>query len=88
LKAYSASLEDHLTAVAHDLRTPLSVIQLELELEWLNSHENDPRSRKSIQGCLDNAVYMTALTDNLRTEAGLKVFLGFETSASLSIGSF
>ena len=70
LAARTTALEEHLTAVAHDLRTPIASLQLTLE----RAHDLAAVSELSetIARALDDVVYLSALADNLRLAAQLR----------------
>jgi len=63
------ALEQHLGAVAHDLRTPLASLQL--GLEHLSSGALHPEYAALVRGALGDVVYMAALTENLHLASRL-----------------
>lgn len=68
LEARHAALEEHLRAVAHDVRTPLA--SLSLTLESLGSLEALPAAgREAVDRALDDVVYLGGLAENLALEA-------------------
>lgn len=66
LEARHAALEDHLRAVAHDVRTPLA--SLSLTLESLDGLPVDAR-REAVGRALDDVVFLGGLAENLALEA-------------------
>jgi signal transduction histidine kinase len=64
------ALERHLTRVAHDLRTPLTSLQI--GLEYAADRVDDPAAREAIAGALRDAVYVAGLTANLRLASQLR----------------
>jgi signal transduction histidine kinase len=64
------ALERHLTRVAHDLRTPLTSLQI--GLEYAADRVADPAAREAIAGALRDAVYVAGLTANLRLASQLR----------------
>lgn len=63
------ALEQHLGAVAHDLRTPLASLQM--GLEHLSSGALHPEYAELVRGALGDVVYMAALTENLHLASRL-----------------
>lgn len=61
------SLESHLADIAHDLKTPLSAVQL--ALETLAGH--DVPGRETARAGLDDCLYLAAMIDNLRVGSHL-----------------
>ncbi len=59
-----AALARHLADVAHDLRTPISSLHLALEQALGTSRE--PELRPLLSAAMNDAVYLAALTTNLR----------------------
>ncbi|MEZ4451494.1 MAG: HAMP domain-containing sensor histidine kinase [Nannocystaceae bacterium] len=68
MTARHRALEEHLAAVAHDLRTPLA--SLYLALEDLSQERCDRPAR--LRGAIDDVVYMGALIDNLHLACRLQ----------------
>jgi len=64
------ALERHLARVAHDLRTPLTSLQIALEYAADRVHE--PAVRDALAGALRDAVYLAGLTYNLRLASKLR----------------
>jgi signal transduction histidine kinase len=64
LQRRSAALQRHLADVAHDLKTPISSLQLGLEEALAAPHET--RTRELLTQALGDVVYLGALTSNLR----------------------
>ncbi|EDM78985.1 sensor histidine kinase [Plesiocystis pacifica SIR-1] len=64
LHARTQALEVHLQDVAHDVRTPLAALQL--RLEGLVREAEDPSTRAQLTASIDDVVYLTQLTENLR----------------------
>ncbi|MBX5482811.1 MAG: HAMP domain-containing histidine kinase [Myxococcaceae bacterium] len=66
-------LESNLADVAHDLKTPLSAVQL--ALESLAGTRRDVHATESVQQtarrCLDDCVYLAEMIDNLRVGSPL-----------------
>lgn len=65
LRDRARALEEHLTAVAHDLRTPMSAIQFAIE------HASDAppdQSETLLEHALADVVYLDALVENLGME--------------------
>ena len=63
------ALEQHLGAVAHDLRTPLASLQM--GLEHLSAAALHPEYAGLVRGALADVVYMAALTENLHLASRL-----------------
>lgn len=64
------ALERHLSDVAHDLRTPLTSLQLALEQAWGAGERGELEG--SLTRCLEDVVYLSALTENLRLACSLQ----------------
>jgi len=64
------ALERHLARIAHDLRTPLTSMQI--ALEYAADQVDDPALRDTLAGALRDAVYLSALTYNLRLASKLR----------------
>ncbi|MEM1414708.1 MAG: HAMP domain-containing sensor histidine kinase [Myxococcota bacterium] len=67
LEARHRALEEHLTGIAHDLRTPLASMQLALE----GLAADDPPSDEAKQAIAD-VVYLSALVENLHQATRLR----------------
>lgn len=63
------ALEDHLTGIAHDLRTPLSSMQLALEAV---TDEAEGELQDSARRALADLVYLSSLVENLHQAARLR----------------
>lgn len=63
------ALEQHLGAVAHDMRTPLASLQM--TLEHLSASALAPAADTLVRGALADVVYMGALTENLHLASRL-----------------
>ncbi len=63
------ALEQHLGAVAHDMRTPLASLQM--TLEHLSASTLAPDADALVRGALADVVYMGALTENLHLASRL-----------------
>lgn len=63
------ALEQHLGAVAHDMRTPLASLQM--TLEHLAASALAPDAGELVRGALADVVYMGALTENLHLASRL-----------------
>lgn len=64
LDAHATALEDHLADVAHDVRTPLSALQLRLEA-LMDEGQTDARAGR-VLAALDDVLYLSSLVENLR----------------------
>ena len=64
------TLRQHLTNVAHDLRTPLASLQAQVE-EALDT-SLAPEALAALQGALRDCVYVGGLTENLRLQSQLE----------------
>ncbi len=64
------TLELHLADVAHDLRTPLTSLQV--AIEYAADEAEVPELREVLTGALSDAVYLSALTNNLRMASRLR----------------
>jgi|GEM_PF-634339 len=71
LERRNRALAEHLSNVAHDMRTPIASLQLALERMVQRTSAEDEREELVTAALLD-AVYIGALTDNLRIAAQLK----------------
>lgn len=78
------ALERHLADVAHDLRTPLTALQLSLEQAW--SASDRPELEGSLTRCLEDVVYLGALTENLRLACALQEGVHPQAGAVLTEG--
>lgn len=79
LRQRAVALQEHLSDVAHDVRTPLAALQL--RLEQLASGERDrvavsSERQQHLLDSLEDVLYLTSLTENLRLASQLQ-----ETSA-------
>ena len=70
LEDQRAGLERHLSRIAHDLRTPLTSLQI--GLEFAVDRIADPAARDAIASALRDAVYLSGLTYNLRLASRLR----------------
>ncbi|HEX3766513.1 MAG TPA: HAMP domain-containing sensor histidine kinase [Kofleriaceae bacterium] len=70
LEDQRAALERHLARIAHDLRTPLTSLQI--ALEFAVDRIADPAARDAIASALRDAVYLSGLTYNLRLASRLR----------------
>ncbi|UJR85732.1 sensor histidine kinase [Sandaracinus amylolyticus] len=61
------ALEQHLTEIAHDFRTPLTALQL--CVEEASGHAQGDDTRRALTTALQESVYLTGLTENLRLSA-------------------
>ncbi len=68
LKSKTQALARHLADIAHDLRTPISSLQLALERLSAGDDEAD----RWLASAVADAIYLETLTDNLRLAAQLK----------------
>ena len=64
------ALERHLARIAHDLRTPLTSLQI--ALEYVADQVDAPAVRDALAGALRDAVYLSALIYNLRLASKLR----------------
>jgi signal transduction histidine kinase len=64
------ALEEHLAAVAHDLRTPLAAVQLSLD-EIRRRHEDGGDASDALRAAEEDVVYLAMLTENLRLATSL-----------------
>jgi len=64
------ALERHLAHIAHDLRTPLTSLQM--ALEYAADISAEPAVRDALTGALRDAVYLSGLTYNLRLASKLR----------------
>lgn len=69
LEARNRALEDHLAGIAHDLRTPLSSMQLALEVL---AAESQGDLRMEARRALADGVYLAALVENLHQATRLR----------------
>ncbi len=67
LLAHQRAMEEHLSDVAHDLKTPIAALQLRLD-ELAGRHDPD-----AIRGALQDVVYLGLLTDNLGAAGKLRL---------------
>lgn len=65
LDAHATALEEHLADVAHDVRTPLSALQLRLE-SLVGEPAGDDAHDTRVLAALDDVLYLSSLTENLR----------------------
>lgn len=67
------NLESNLADVAHDLKTPLSAVQLTLESLAGTRHRDAGREadQETLRRCLDDCVYLAEMIDNLRVGSQL-----------------
>lgn len=70
LESSRRALERHLADVAHDLRTPLAA--LSLNLSETRRRVDDPEVRARLASAVEDVVYLTALTKNLRLASRLR----------------
>lgn len=64
------ALQEHLTNVAHDLRTPLASLRAQVE-EALDA-PLPPDAQAALEGALRDSVYLAGLTENLRLQSQLE----------------
>ena len=86
LEVRHAELQQHLADIAHDLKTPLTAVQLTLEQAARAEPGADTQSM--VTRCLDDCVYLAAMIDNLRVGTQLRDGLdpsAVETGAELSV---
>ncbi len=69
LEERNKALEEHLTGIAHDLRTPLASLLLSLEAV---ADEADGQLHDEARRALADAVYLSTLVDNLHQGARLR----------------
>lgn len=80
------ALSAHLGDVAHDLRTPIASLQL--ALEELSKRELDATSKELTAAALSDAVYIEALTENLRFAAAIEEGLAlFDNEARVDLSA-
>lgn len=84
LAARNVALAQHLSDVAHDLKTPIASLQL--ALERLAEQELDDEARAAAAGALQDAVYLESLTDNLRLATTLEQGLPSGEEARCDLG--
>jgi signal transduction histidine kinase len=65
-----AALQRHLADVSHDLKTPISSLHLALEQALEDSKE--PALRPLLASAMNDAVYLAALTSNLRLASEMR----------------
>lgn len=85
LETRHAELQQHLADIAHDLKTPLTAVQL--TLEQAARAEPGVDTHAMVTRCLDDCVYLAAMIDNLRVGTQLRDGLepgAVETGAELS----
>jgi signal transduction histidine kinase len=70
LAQHRATLQRHLGDVAHDLKTPISSLQL--GIEHVLAENRDPALREPLAQALGDVVYLGALIANLRLAAELR----------------
>jgi signal transduction histidine kinase len=70
LEDQRAALERHLARIAHDLRTPLTSLQI--ALEYAADLSSEPAVRAAIAGALRDTVYVAGLTEDLRLASKLR----------------
>lgn len=63
-------LQLHLADIAHDLKTPLTAVQL--TVEEVARTEAAGATRELMARCLENCVYLSAMIDNLRVGTALR----------------
>lgn len=69
LEQRNDALQDHLAGIAHDLRTPLSSMQLALEAV---ADESDGALQTEARRALSDVVYLSALVENLHQATRLR----------------
>jgi signal transduction histidine kinase len=70
LEERQRGLERYLADIAHDLRTPISSLQM--ALEQADAHATDAEQASLIKSSLKDVVYLAGLTDNLRMACQLR----------------
>lgn len=73
-------LERHLANIAHDLRTPLTSLQV--ALEYAADATVEPSVREVLTSALGDTVYLAALTNNLRLASQLRT--GWDPTAQVA----
>lgn len=63
-------LQSHLADIAHDLKTPLTAVQISVE-EAARAQPTGA-TREALTRCLDHCVYLAAMIDNLRVGTALR----------------
>lgn len=74
LEAQNTALQVHLADIAHDLKTPLTAVQL--SLEEAARLESDGEAKNLITSGLNDCVYLAAMIDNLRVGVALRDGVG------------
>lgn len=75
LRERAVALQEHLSDVAHDVRTPLAALQLRLEQLAGNEPDAAPVAtgqRQELLDSLEDVLYLTSLTENLRLASQLQ----------------
>lgn len=83
LRARAEEIESLLSSIAHDLKTPLTVIQL--HLQRATREQDAAECRQSLSKALVETQYAAALLENLETGAQLRAGMANETAATTDL---